>query len=325
MKILFFGTSKFAIPSLRALAQSTHDILAVITQPDRRRGRGLQVTAPPVKDEAKKLGLKIEQLKDVSSSQSQDLLAKYDTDLFVVVSFGQILKEAVLKIPKIFSINLHASLLPKYRGAAPINWALVNGEAISGVTVMRMTEKLDAGDVIFSREEPITDDDDAGTLSVRLANIGAEVLVEAVSRIEKGEAVMKSQDRSKVTLAPSLKREDGLIDWTKVSKEIRNHIRGMMPWPGAFTYHKSKIFKLHKVEEVRIEPGDQSPGEIVGVSKEDGITVKTGERDMGIIIKELQMEGRRTMGTAEFLRGYTVVPGDRFGKTAKQMPSKGDR
>ena len=142
MKILFLGTSKFAIPSLRALAQSVHEILAVITQPDRRRGRGLRVMAPPVKDEAEKLGLKIKQLKDVSSSQSQDFLKKYDVDLFVVVSFGQILKEVVLKIPKIFSVNLHASLLPKYRGAAPINWVLINGEKVSGVTVIRMSEGL---------------------------------------------------------------------------------------------------------------------------------------------------------------------------------------
>ena len=312
MKILFLGTSKFAIPSLRALAQSVHEILAVITQPDRRRGRGLRVMAPPVKDEAEKLGLKIKQLKDVSSSQSQDFLKKYDADLFVVVSFGQILKEVVLKIPKIFSVNLHASLLPKYRGAAPINWVLINGEKVSGVTVIRMSEGLDAGDMILSREEPIRADDDAEILGKRLADVGAEVLVKAISQIADGKAIMKPQDKTKVTLAPSLKRKDGLIDWSKSSRQIADHIRGMTPWPSAFTYYKQKMIKLCKADQVKVENSEVSAGTIIKASAEDGIVVKAGESGCGVAIYQLQMEGRRAMEVSDFLRGHTIKIGDSF-------------
>lgn len=312
MKIIFFGTSVFAVPSLEQLAASDHQVSLVVTQPDRPKGRNLKLAAPAVKDAAKRLHLPLYQPEDALAADAIQSLRKHNADLFVVVAFGCILNTEILSIPKKFSINLHASLLPKYRGAAPINWALINGEKTTGVTVFRLNEVMDAGDIIIERSLTIEDEDTAITVSEKLSGIGAITLREAVDLIARDKVVFKKQDRAHATFARKLKKSDGVIDWGLSAVALMNRVRGLIPWPGAFTTLEGRQLKILDAAAIQHEPKDASNGQIVEITPDSDIVVKTN--DGCLVIKRLQLEGSRPMGCEEFLRGHTIAQGYILGR-----------
>ena len=312
MKIAFFGTSSFAIPTLRELLSSGHAISALVTQPDRKTGRRLKVSPPPTKVLALAHNIPVYQPQDASSMESADYLKRLNTDLFVVVSFGQILKKAILAIPRTLAINLHGSLLPKYRGAAPTNWAVINGERATGVTVIRMSEGMDEGDIILKRTSEIDEEDTNITLSEKLSELGAKLLLEAIDLIEKGKATFEKQDNSKATYAPKLNKRDGLIDWSEPAVKIDNRVRGLLPWPGAYTHYEGMMLKILKTE-VSDAPSAENikNGEVIDIVKNNGIMVRTGSGSL--IIKYLQIEGKKILDADSFLRGRRISKGYVFG------------
>jgi methionyl-tRNA formyltransferase len=313
MDIVFFGSDNFAVPALKALVASPHKVISVVTQPDRKKGRGLHFEGTAAKQAALEAGLKVYQPDKVNSAQSINFLKGLSADLFVVIAYGQILSEKVLALPKLFCLNLHASLLPKLRGAAPINWAIINGETKSGITVMKMVKEMDAGPAILKKEIPLEDKDNALTLEEKLARLGKEGLLEALAQIEKNSYRLEAQDPGLATYAPKLKKEDGLIDWNKPATRINNLIRGLFNWPGAFTYYKGKLLKIYQacVVEGPFEPKIKAPGEIVAVDK-SGIVV-TCQKD-SLAIKELQMAAKRRMTIEEFISGHKIIVGEKFSK-----------
>ncbi|MDP2928672.1 MAG: methionyl-tRNA formyltransferase [Candidatus Omnitrophota bacterium] len=307
MKIVFFGTSEFAMTVLHRLIDSKHKVLALVTQPDRQKGRRLKVSPPPTKVLAMTRDIPVYQPLDASGKDSAAYLKKPNADLFVVVAFGQILKKEILEIPKIFSVNIHSSILPKYRGAAPTNWAIINGDRTSGVTIIKMNEKMDAGDIILKKEMAIDPDDTNITLSERLATLGADALEETIELIESGRIKSVKQDDSAATLAPKLKKEDGLINWKEPAINIHNKVRGLLPWPGAYTHFKDKVLKILKTEVLESENDKGSSGEVVDIIRHKGIVVKTGEGCL--LIKYVQIEAKRPFDTDAFLCGHKLELG----------------
>ena len=310
MKIIFFGTNQFAVISLEALCNSRHELAAVVTQPDKKRGRGLKLAFPPVKVFAEKRSLKIYQPSLLKEESFIREISKISPDLLIVVSYGKILPKEVLDIPEIYAINLHASLLPKYRGAAPINWAIINGETETGITIIKMNEYMDQGDIITSRKVKIEPEDTTGSLSDRLARIGADSLLETIELIERDKVVQLSQDDRAATFAPRIKKDDARIDWSKTSVEVSNFVRGMNPHPGAFTYIGEKLVKIWKTKSL-LAPEGYNAGEIVDFKKEQGIVVSTGKGCL--LITELQLEGKKRMRAVEFLRGHSLRVGEKLG------------
>ncbi|MFA5142642.1 MAG: methionyl-tRNA formyltransferase [Candidatus Omnitrophota bacterium] len=310
MKVVFFGTSEFAIPALNALMDSPCKVLAVVTQPDRKRGRNLKVSAPPVKAMAIAHDIPVYQPQDASDAAAAAYLKSLNADLFVVISFGQILKENILTIPKLYSINLHGSLLPAYRGAAPTNWAIINGERVSGVTVIKMNEKMDEGDIILRHETAIYPEDTNITLTERLADLGARSLGAAIALIENGGAVFAKQDSAKATYAPKLKKTDGLIDWNMKACEIHARVRGLLPWPGAYSRYGGRILKVLKTEIAGSTGAECARGEVVNIIKGKGIVVRTGAGDL--IVQYLQLEGKKVLDADSFVRGHKIERGYRF-------------
>lgn len=311
MKIVFFGTAEFAMPALKELIASKHKVLALVTQPDRRRGRNLKLSPPPTKVLAETHGIPVYQPEDASRGESIEYLKKLGADLFVVIAFGQILKKEALAIPRSSAINLHGSLLPRYRGAAPTNLAIINGDRISGVTIIRMNEQMDEGDIILKREVAIEAEDTNITLSETLSSLGAKLLMEAVDLIASGKATFEKQDNAQATLAPKLKKEDGIIDWNKPAEIIHNRVKGLLPWPGAYTVGLGKTLKILNTELISYPPKDKaSPGEILDIIKGKGIVVNTGSG--AIVIKYLQLEGGKALDADSFLRGHRLGIGDTF-------------
>ncbi|MFA5004578.1 MAG: methionyl-tRNA formyltransferase [Candidatus Omnitrophota bacterium] len=311
MKIVFFGSAHFAVPSLEALIKSREDLLCVVTQPDKKKGRHLHLAVTDVKSTALKAKLKVFQPEEIKSAQSAKFLKSLKADIFVIVAYGQMLSQEILDIPKMFSINIHASLLPKYRGAAPINRAIINGDKTCGVTIMQVAKKMDSGALILQKEIPLADEDTAISIEEELRCLGAQLLLEALRSIKSGNYKLTPQDESKVVMAPKLKKEDGLINWDRPASAIYNQIRGVMPWPGAFTHYKGKLLKVHRVKGVQQDIcfGEHSPGEVVGIYKE-GIVVATAKHCL--ILEELQLEGGRRMSAREFVLGHKVCVGGRF-------------
>lgn len=308
MKITFFGTSGFAEVILKELLGSSHEIPLVVTQPDRKKGRSLKLMPSPVKALALAEGIRVFQPEDASSAESYETLKKAGADLFVVVAFGQILKANILSIPKYYSINIHSSLLPRYRGAAPVNWAMVNGERSTGVTIFRMNEDMDAGSIILKKELPISADDTAITVNEKLADIGAGLLMEAIGLIEKKKEGFTEQEEKDVTFAPRLKKEDGLIDWGEDAARIANKVRGLIPWPGAYTYLDGKMLKIWKAEPYECPAqGGARPGEVLDVIKKSGIVVKAGSGCL--LVRYLQVEGKKILDADAFLRGHPIPKG----------------
>ncbi|MCX8118100.1 MAG: methionyl-tRNA formyltransferase [Desulfobacterota bacterium] len=304
-RIVFFGTPEFALPSLERLTQGPEEVVAVVTQPDREKGRGKKRTPPPVKTYALQHGLSLYQPEKVKEASFLNEMKALGPDLMVVVAFGQILPKGLLEIPRFGAINVHGSLLPAYRGAAPVAWALLRGEEKTGVTTMLMDEGMDTGDILLQAEVAIEPDDTRETLEKRLALRGSELLTETIEKMKKGELTPVPQDHSKATYAPPLKKEDGRIDWRRSAREIENLIRAMHPWPGAFTRWERGLLKILR-GEARQGAISSNPGTVLWVGA-DFIEVGTGEGSL--LIKEVQPEGGRRMSVRDFLAGHRLPSG----------------
>jgi methionyl-tRNA formyltransferase len=307
-RIVFFGTPSFALPPLEALTQGSNEVVAVVTQPDREKGRGRKVIASPVKEVALQKGLSILQPEKVKEVSFQEKLKGFGADLFVVAAYGQILPKTVLSLPKYGAMNIHASLLPKYRGSAPIAWAILNGEKKTGITTMLMDEGMDTGDILLQSETPIHEDETTETLHDRLASLGAQLLSETLEKMKKGEIHPTPQDHSKATYAPMLKKEDGEIHWTKGAEEIDRQVRAFHAWPGAYTEWQGQILKIYK-GEVRKGKAAGKAGTVLWVGT-DFIEIETGKDSY--LLKEVQLEGKRKMSTRDFLSGHPISVGAVF-------------
>jgi methionyl-tRNA formyltransferase len=318
MNIIFFGSDSFSVPCLRSLIASGHKISCVVTQPDKKKGRGLSLSSTPVKDLAKKAGLLLYQPDKINTLQALNYLKSLNPDLFLVIAYGHILSKSVLDVPGKFALNIHASFLPAYRGAAPINWAIIKGEKSTGITLIKMCEKMDAGPVISQKKVDITNEDTAVSLEEKLSALAAGLLPDILRLIEDDSYQLIPQDEERISFAPKLKKDDGLINWNKSAVEIYNLIRGSFPWPGAFTYYRGKRLKICRAEVVRLSgypamPAGRQvirlPGGIAEVSK-NGIVVACGNDNL--LIKELQMEGKRIMQAQDFISGHKICAGDKL-------------
>ncbi len=303
------GTSPFAVPSLKILLAKGENIVGVFTQPDKPQGRGLKIKVSSIKGVALENYLPLFQPVKINRDESVEIIKSLSPDLIVVAAFGQIISQRILDIPRFGSINVHASLLPKYRGAAPINWVILQGEKETGVTTMLMDKGLDTGSILLQRKLEIFPEENAGELHDRLAFLGAEVLRETVERLKQGGLTSFKQEESETSYAPPLKKEDGLIDWEKPAEKIYNHIRGMNPWPGAFTYLEGKVLKVFHAKHV-IQGFSHEPGKVVKAS-DKGILVATGEGH--ILLTEIQLENHKRMSSALFLRGHPLPIDVRLG------------
>ncbi len=302
------GTPEFAVPSLQKLFEEGYDVEAVVTQPDKQKGRGMKLGFSPVKEVALKEGVEILQPEKIKNNQDFiNRLKEISPDVIVVVAYGKILPEEILKLPKYGCINVHASLLPKYRGAAPINWAIINGEKETGITTMLMDKGLDTGDILLKKSIPILEEDDAETLHDKLSLLGAEVLIETLRRLKEGTLIPVKQDESQASYAPMLDKKMGHIDWNKSAEEIQNFIRGMKPWPGCYTFYGDTMLKIWKVQIVAYDGKEQS-GTVLK-SKEE-LIVKCG-RD-ALKIAEIQQQGSKRMGIREYLIGHNIPEGTIF-------------
>ena len=301
MKIVFMGTSDFAVPAFSVLIDSDEEVVGVVTRPDRPKGRGRKPAGPPIKEPVEDKGIKLFQPAHVKDESFISELRKLTPDVIAVVSFGRILSKSILSIPRLGCVNLHASLLPEYRGAAPINWAIMNGDRVTGVTTILMDVGMDTGDILLQRKVAIEDDDTAGSLHNRLASRGADLLLETLMGLDEGDVSSVPQDHSKATMARMLKKEDGLIDWRKGSTLISNQVRGLTPRPGTFTHLQGKILKVFKSTVQKGESNDFIPGTIVHMD-EKGIKVSTGEGFL--LIEEVQLQDHKRMGVNDFLRGH---------------------
>jgi methionyl-tRNA formyltransferase len=308
MKIVFIGTPEFAIPSLRALAGSAHDIVAVVTQEDRPKGRKLILTPPPVKTAALELGLAVLQPPKASEPAFLDRVRELAPELIAVVAYGRYLPKELWGFPRYKTVNLHPSLLPKYRGASPIRSAILSGDADTGVTVMYLSEEMDAGDIIKQAVVPIGEDDGYVELSGKLAVSGAELLLEAIDDIETGKAGRRPQDESKVTTTRKIKKEDGLIDWSRPARSLLLQVRAFNPWPGAYTYfdwHGRRM--LLKILEARVDEGRAGREGVVSDCTPEGIVIGTGSGCL--VATRVQPEGKRPMAAAEFSAGHGGIEG----------------
>ena len=310
MRIVFMGTPQAAVPTLRRCLSDGHEVVAVWTQPDRPSGRGHRVSFSPVKEFAVAHGLDVFQPKRLKNEEAASLFASHDADLAVVVAYGRILPDYFLQTPRRGCINVHFSLLPRYRGAAPANWAIVNGETETGVTTMFIEPTLDTGPILLQRKTPIGDQETAPELMERLSEIGAELLGETLAQLD--DLTPRPQRDQDATFAPILTKEDGLIDWSRSAVEIERCVRGFQPWPNAFTSFNAKGLTIWRAE-VATSPGFGTPGEVVVSQRDDLIVQCGGETALRLI--EVQPEARKRIGAREFINGLRVKIGDRFGST----------
>jgi len=307
LKVVFMGTPVFAVPSLEILINANYEIAAVVTQPDRPKGRGQKIYSSPVKEIAEASNLKILQPIKVKSPDFIAQLAELAPDVIVVVAYGQLLSKELLALPRLGCINVHASLLPRYRGAAPIHWAVINGETTTGITTMHMDAGLDTGDMILKAELPIGGDDTTGQLHDRLKNLGASVLAETLSLLSAGKAPRLPQDHTMATYAPLLNRSIEKIDWSKPANTIHNLVRGLAPWPGAYCLHQGLPMKVWRTKVHEYHSVSLCPGRINAMGSE-GIIVETGLGTLEII--EVQPECRRRMNARDCANGYCLTAGE---------------
>jgi methionyl-tRNA formyltransferase len=314
MKLVFMGTPEFAVPILQALIDAGHEILSVVSQPDRPVGRKQILTSPPVKLVAIKHNIPVLQPLKLRTSEAREALEPVfrNADAIVVAAYGRILPDWILKAPRLGCLNVHSSLLPKYRGAAPINWAIANGETETGVTTMQMDAGLDTGAILLQESTPIGESETAAELTPRLALIGARLIVETLRLIAEGRLTPIPQDDSPATLAPILKREDGLIDWSRTSTEILNRKRGFTPFPGCYTMTGSRRLEIIAASAQSGSPGSVEPGVVVAVEK-DSIVVQCGAGSL-LRMTEVQPEGRRAMQVRDYLNGANIAVGTRLGE-----------
>ncbi|MBI2681363.1 MAG: methionyl-tRNA formyltransferase [Candidatus Solibacter usitatus] len=309
MRLVFLGTPNFAVPTLEAVARAGHDVCTVVSQPDRPRGRGQVTVASPVKQAALKLGIPVFQPERIRGAEAQAALAALGVEVMVVVGYGQIIPQAVIDLAPRGILNVHASLLPKYRGAAPIQWAIANGEARTGVTTMQINAGLDTGDILLQAETAIAGEETAVELSERLAPLGAELLVETLAGLARGTIVPRKQDDALATYAPILKKEDGRIDWSGPASRIHNQIRGLLPWPGAYTTLRGQLLHIWRAR-VASETTARSPGHILA---ETPVRVAAGDGSVLELI-ETQLEGRKKMPAEVFARGQRLNENDILGE-----------
>jgi methionyl-tRNA formyltransferase len=308
LDLVFCGTPGFAVPTLEKLAEAGFRIRLVVTQPDRPKGRGLELVASPVKESALRLRIPITQPDRIKNNEEfRATLSALKPDAIIVVGYGRIIPQWMLDLPTLGNINLHGSLLPKYRGAAPIQWAIANGERITGVTTMRIDAGLDTGDILQQQELEILPDDTAETLAPRLAATGADLMVETLNRLQAGNVQPKPQDNAQATLAPILKKEDGLIDFSRAAAEIFNRLRGFQPWPGAHTKFRGKNLQILKA---RPSSGDLPPGELQ--THADQLVVGCGHHT-ALELLEIQLEGKKRTSAKDFLHGYRPKAGEKLG------------
>ena len=310
MRIVFCGTPEFAVPSLlRLSAHPEISVEAVITQPDRPRGRGQHISNSPVKDAALEAGLHVYQPETIRSDSSQESLKRIAPDAVVIIAYGQIVPARLLTIPRLGWINVHASLLPRYRGAAPIHWAIANGEILTGLTTMQIDAGMDTGPILLQRELGIGPEETAPELSARMSEAGASLVVDSLLQLDRGEISPVPQDSRNATYAPILKKEDGLIDWTRTAQQIYNRARGFTPWPGAFTMYRGRGCNLWGRPAQGAAAEGQQPGEIVSSTK--GIYVVCGGGTC-LQAEFVQLEGRKRISAREFANGARLTPADRF-------------
>jgi methionyl-tRNA formyltransferase len=311
MRVVFLGTPEFAVPTLDALASASHEIIAVYTQPDRPKGRGGQVSASPVKNAAIRLRLPIFQPERIRRPENVSMLAALVPDAMVVVGYGQIIPQSIIDIPRFGILNVHASLLPKYRGAAPIQWAIANGEQQTGVTIMRIDAGLDTGDMLLKWSTEILPDDTAPALSARMAVAGASLLIEALKQVEAGTAEYVPQNDAEASHAPILKKEDGRVDWAKDATTIYNRLRGFAPWPGAYSTFRSRTLHILKAA-----PRDaETPGIPGALYRDKRRLFAACGGNTSLELLEVQLEGKKRMSAADFLNGYLLETGEVLGGT----------
>lgn len=309
MNIVFMGTPEFAVPSLTSLFERGYNISLVVTQKDRPKGRGKKMRPTPIKEKALELGLEVYQPDSINSQESINKLRELSPDCIVVIAFGQVLKREVLDIPQYGCINIHASLLPKYRGAAPINWAIINGEKETGITIMEIDEGLDTGDMLHYKKIPIMEEDDSESIHDKLSIMGGDLIVETIEGLKDGSVVKLPQDDSLSTYAPMLSKNTGKVDWNNSGIKIKNLVRGLKPWPSAYMVYKGENVKIHKVKVVEKFLKEDN-GVVVKVSDE-GIYVNC--EDGCIVIEELQFPGKKRLHVSEHLRGNQFDSNIRLG------------
>jgi methionyl-tRNA formyltransferase len=317
MNLVFCGTPQFAAPTLQKLVEAGHSMSLVVTQPDRPRGRGMEVSGSPVKKAAIRLGLTVLQPTTIkNNAEFREQLEAIAPDSIIVVGYGRIIPQWMIDLPRFGNLNLHASLLPKYRGAAPIQWAIANGETVTGVTTMRIDAGLDTGDLLLQRELPIALEDTSETMGPKLASAGAELMVETLRLLAEGQIRAIPQDHSQATLAPILKKEDGRMDFSRSASDLFNRLRGFQPWPGAFTTFRGKMLQVHRAHPVqsaaRLSQGEisiEASRLLAGCGKD-----KTEGAETTLELLEVQLEGKRRMAAQEFINGYRPQSGDHLGQ-----------
>jgi len=308
MRLVFLGTPTFAVPSLERVLEAGHQVLGVYTQPDRPKGRGGHVAVSPVKEAASRIGLPVHQPARIRRPEVVEQLRDFHSDAMVVVGYGQIIPQAIIDLPRLGIINVHGSLLPKYRGAAPLQWAIANGEAVTGVTTMRINAGLDTGDMLLKFDTAIGEEETAIELGERLAKAGADLLVETLSGLERGAIVPQPQNDAEATLAPILAKEDGRIDWNWPASKIHCRMRGFQPWPGAFTTFRGQLFHIWKAHRRQESLGQ--PGELALRGKR--LMVACGE-GTSLELVEVQLEGRKRVAAQAFANGYRFAGNEMLG------------
>nr|MBI3614371.1 methionyl-tRNA formyltransferase [Nitrospirota bacterium] len=317
MRIVFMGTPEFAVPSLEALLHSPDEVVGVVTQPDRPKGRGQSLALSPVKLVCQRAQIPILQPLKMKDPAFLDALKVWQPDLIAVAAFGRILPKMILDLPPKGCVNVHASLLPKYRGAGPIQWAVINGERETGITTMLMDEGMDTGAILLQESVVIAPDDTAGSLSVKLAAVGGRLLIETLRRLKEGRLAPCPQDSSQASMAPLLKKEDGLLDWSLSAASIVNRVRGLSPWPGAYTYLGEDRWIVWKASALDRSAPAVLPGTIVEATKE-GLLVATGSG--ALRVTEVQPANSRRMSVSQYLSGHALEPGLRFGPPPPTVP-----
>ncbi|MFO7262803.1 MAG: methionyl-tRNA formyltransferase [Bacillaceae bacterium G1] len=307
-RIVFMGTPDFAVTILEALVRSPYEVVGVVTQPDKPKGRKKVLTPPPVKEAAQRFGIPVLQPEKIRRPEAVEAVLAWRPDLIVTAAYGQLVPPALLQAPRFGCVNVHASLLPKYRGGAPIHWAIIRGEKETGITLMYMTEELDAGDIIAQRAVPIAWEDTVGTLHDRLKDVGAQLLVETLPALFAGTVRARPQDERLATYAPNIRRDDERIDWSRSAVDVYNQVRGLNPWPVAYTVYQDDIWKVWWVKPVA-KDHDQPPGTVLEVSSES-VVVACGQDAVELL--EIQPAGKKRMAMADYLRGRAIHPGERF-------------
>ena len=310
MKIIFFGSDDFALVNLEALVKSEHSVVACVTQPDKPRGRGMKMLTSPIKECAQKYKISVLQPERLKDPQLIEQLKFFLSDLFIVVAYGRILPIEVLSIPYLCCMNVHCSLLPKYRGAAPINWAILNGETETGVSIIKMNTSMDAGDIFSQTKMKIAPEDTSMTLRAKMAQAGSSLLLKTIDSLEKNAYSLAGQDHSKATLAPKLTKELGLIQWNKKAETIHNLVRGLLPWPTAYTHCQGKLLKILQTQILPAKTNHKQPGEVVAIQPE-GFVVAT--QDQELLIRQVHPESAKAMDAKSFIAGHKLKVGDRLG------------